>query len=240
MRQREIPTEETTGVQESSSEYIECQCGEFCLLTEFQSHLEMHYAERIGFDETSRASADIAASEAIIRHGKDSSPQMKFSSPTPLPLVTSGPSQPIPIRSVVERSHRSTGRKSGNAVRDLIDVLRHSTSPPSRKAAQAARNRAPRRLGVSDRIYYFSRQFAEVSDRELSLAPMPTKKKCQIGCAVSSRLAQRSRPSTRLLRMVDYCEQTVLPTKFRASFPSLPNSVSRILPSRGPIFVTLT
>ena len=152
-RKKEIPIEETTAVQDSSSEYIECQCGEFCLLTEFQSHLEMHYAERIGFDETSRASADIAASEAIVRHGKDSSPQMKFSSPTPLPFVTSGPSQPIPIRSVVERSHRSAGRKSGNAVRDFIDVLRHSTSPPSRKAAQAARNRAPRRLGVRDRIY---------------------------------------------------------------------------------------
>ena len=152
-RKREIPVEETTGVQNSSSEYIECQCGEFCLLTEFQNHLEMHYAERIGFDETSRASADTAASEAIIRQGKDSPPQMESSSPTPPQFVTSGPSQPIPIRSVVERSHRSTGWKSGNAVRDFIDVLRHSTSPPSRKPAQAARNRAPRRLGVRDSIY---------------------------------------------------------------------------------------
>ena len=239
-RERGIPVEETTGVQDSSPEYIECQCGEFCLLTEFQSHLEMHYAERIGFDETPRASADLAASEAIIRHGKDSSPRMEFSSTTPLQFVASGPSQPIPIRSVVERSHRSTGRKSGNAVRDFIDVLRHSTSPPSKTLAQAARNRAPRRLGVRDSIYYFPRQFAEVSDRELSLAPMPMKNKCQIGCAMSSSLARKSRPPIRLLRMVDYCEQTVLPTKFRASFPSLPNSVSRILPSRGPIFATLT
>lgn len=153
-RERESPVAETTGVRNSSSEYIECQCGEFCLLTEFESHLEMHYAERIGFDETSRNSAHTAASEAIIRHGKDSSPQMELSSPTPLQFVTSGPSQPIPIRSVVERSHRSTGRKSGNAVRDFIDVLRHSTSPQSRKPTQAARNRAPRRLGVRDSIYY--------------------------------------------------------------------------------------
>ena len=205
-QEREIPVEETTGVQDSSSEYIECQCGEFCLLTEFQSHLEMHYAERIGYDETSRASADIAASEAIIRHGKDSSPQMEFSSPTPLQFVASGPSQPIPIRSVGGRSHRSTGRKSGNAIRDFIDVLRHSTSPPSKKLAQAARNRAPRRLGVRDSIYYFPRGFAEVPDRGLSLAPMPTKNKCQIGCAMSSRLARKSRPPVRLLRMVDYCE----------------------------------
>lgn len=137
------PTEKMEGPRDNSSEYTECQCGEFCLLTEFESHLEMHYAEGMGIDETS-------APESSLYPSRAPSPQMESSPTTPLPVSTSGSSRPLPIRAVVERSHRSTSRKSGNAVRDFIGVLRHSTSPPSRKPAQAARNRVPRRLGVRD------------------------------------------------------------------------------------------
>lgn len=151
--QLEPLAQEMEGARDNSSEYIECQCGEFCLLTEFESHLDMHYAEGMGFDETPRtpvASADKAASGNILSPGKASPPQMENTSPGPLRMVTSGPSQPIPIRSVVEHSHRSTNRRSGNAVRDFMDVLRHSTSSTSMKPSQAIRNRVPRRLGVHD------------------------------------------------------------------------------------------
>ena len=146
-------TEEMEGARDNSSEYIECQCGEFCLLTEFESHLDMHYVEGMGFDETPRtpgALADKAASGNILSPRKASPPQMENTSPSPLHMVTSGPSQPIPIRSVVEHSHRSTNRRSGIAVRDFMGVLRHSTSPSSTKPSQAVRNRVPRRLGVRD------------------------------------------------------------------------------------------
>ena len=136
------------GERDSSSEYIECQCGEFCLLTEFESHVEMHYAEGMGFDETSRTPSGVNAPGSTPYTGKVSSLQMMLPSPTPLHVVTSGPSRPIPIRSVLERTHRSSSRKSGHAIRDFIDVLRHSTSPPSKKSCQAARNKVPRRLGV--------------------------------------------------------------------------------------------
>lgn len=135
---------------DSSSEYIECQCGEFCLLTAFESHLEMHYVEGMGFDEPSITPADVATPGSNLCPDKASSFQTEIPSPIPLPLVTSGPSRPVPIRSVVERSHGSTSRKGGSAVRDFIDILRHSTSPPSRKPSQATRNRVPRRLGVRD------------------------------------------------------------------------------------------
>ena len=146
----EPPAEEMEGARNSSSGYIECQCGEFCLLTEFESHLEMHYAEGMGFDETSRAPTDAAAPESTLHPRNALSPRMRHSSPTPLHVVTSGPSRPVPTRSAVERPHRSSSRKSGSAVRDFIDVLRHSTSPPSRQPSQAARNRVPRRLGVRE------------------------------------------------------------------------------------------
>lgn len=145
------------GPRDNSSEYTECQCGEFCLLTEFGSHLEMHYAEGVGSDETSRTPADLAAPESTLYPGKASPPQMESPSPTLLPILTSGSSRPPPTRAVVERSHRSTSQKSGNAVRDFLDGLRHSTSPSSRKPAQAARNRVPRRLGVRDSSNIFCR-----------------------------------------------------------------------------------
>lgn len=148
--QLEPPVEEMEGARDSSSEYIECQCGEFCLLTEFESHLDMHYAEGMGFDETPKTPADQASSGDILSPGKASPPQMEITLPSPLHIVTSGPSQPIPIRSVVECSHRSASRRSGNAVRDFMDVLRHSTSPTPTKPSQATRNRVPRRLGRAE------------------------------------------------------------------------------------------
>ena len=167
--QAERPAEEMEGARDASSEYIECQCGEFCLLTEFESHLEMHYAEGMGFDETPRKTADVAAPGSTLYPRKASSPQMEYSSPsTPLHLVTSCPSRAIPIRPVVEPSNRSTDRKSGNAVRDFIDVLRHSTSPPFRKPPQVPRNRVPRRLGVRCTSKTFDNQLADHITRELS------------------------------------------------------------------------
>ena len=136
----EPPVEKMEGVRDDSSEYIECQCGEFCLFTEFESHLEMHYAESMAFDETSKAPVDVTAPDSTVHRASNA----------PIHIVTSGPSRLVPIGSVVDRPHRSSSRKSGSAVRDLVDVLCHSTSPPSRKLSQPARSRVPRRLGVRD------------------------------------------------------------------------------------------
>ena len=136
----EAPAEEMEGARDHSSEYIECQCGEFCLLTEFESHLEMHYAESMGLDETSKAPVDVTAPDSTIHRASNTS----------IHIVTPSPSRPVPIRSVVDRQHRSSSRKAGSAVRDLVDVLCHSTSPPSRRLSQPARSRVPRRLGVRD------------------------------------------------------------------------------------------
>ena len=134
------PAEEMKGARDNSSGYMECQCGEFCLLTEFESHLEMHYAESMGFDETFRAPADATTPESTLHRA----------SPAPIHIVKSGPSRPVPIRSVVDLPHRSSSRNRASGVRDLIEVLRLSTSPPSRKPSQGARNRVPRRLGVRE------------------------------------------------------------------------------------------
>ena len=149
--QGEPPAQEMEGARDSSSGYIECQCGEFCLLTEFESHLEMHYAEGIGFDETARTLADATTPQSSLYPSEASLPELEFPSSAPLPIVTSDPSRPVPTRSGLDRPYRSSSRKSVDVVRDFIDVLRHSTSPPSRKPSQAPRNKVPRRLGVRER-----------------------------------------------------------------------------------------
>ena len=146
--QVEPSDEDMEGARDTPSRYIECQCGEFCLLAEFESHLEMHYAEGMCFDQTLRAPADAAGPTSTLFSGEVSSPQVDFASPTPIHVPKSGHNRPVPVRSVVDRPHCSSSRKGGNAVRELFDVLRHSTSPSSRKPPQVARNRVPRRLGV--------------------------------------------------------------------------------------------
>ena len=132
------------GARDGPSRYIECQCGEFCLLEEFESHLEMHYAEGMCFDQTLSATADATAPTSTSFPGGVLSTQMDFPSPTPLHIPA------VPVRSVGDRQHCSSSRKSGSAVRDFIDVLCHPTSPSSRKSSQVARNRVPRRLGVRE------------------------------------------------------------------------------------------
>ena len=148
--QAELAAEDMEGARDGSSRYIECQCGEFCLLAEFESHLEMHYAEGMCIDQTLRAPTDTAAPTSNLFTSEFSSPQVDFPSPTPFHLPTSVPSRPVAVRSVVDCPHRSSSRKSGSAVQDFIDALRHPTSPSSRKPSPVTRNRVPRRLGVRE------------------------------------------------------------------------------------------
>ncbi|KAK4690854.1 hypothetical protein P7C71_g6031, partial [Lecanoromycetidae sp. Uapishka_2] len=97
--------------REGSPEYIECQCGEFCVLPEFESHLEMHYAEGIGFDENGRTSPDLAASNSTVHHGGAASPAMEISTLLPLQSCATaakdGPVKPS-TRTSTARRHSLT------------------------------------------------------------------------------------------------------------------------------------
>lgn len=138
--------EEMECTRKSPADYIECQCGESCLLAKFESHLEMHYAEGISFDEwRSNSAGALMPNSRILYHGRFSSITENPRPPT-LKGIFSGPSKPIPT--MVKHPHRGTSRKSGNAVRDLIGVLRRPSSPPSHRPSQTSGTRAPRRLGV--------------------------------------------------------------------------------------------
>ena len=137
------------GATEGASEYIECQCGEFCLLAEFESHLDMHYAEGTGFDETRRTSADLAVPGSTLYHGRAKSPAMESPPPVAVKDVVSVSSKSMTIRAKPKEPSRSRSGKSHNVVLDFIDVLRNSTSPPPKRVTKQSTPKEPQRLGVS-------------------------------------------------------------------------------------------
>ena len=137
------------GARDGASEYIECQCGEFCLLAEFESHLDMHYAEGTGFDETRRTSADLAVPGSTLYHGRAKSPAMESPPPAAVKDVVSVSSQSMTIRTKPKEPSRSRSGKGHNVVLDFIDVLRSSTTPPPKKITKQSTPKEPQRLGVS-------------------------------------------------------------------------------------------
>ena len=47
---------------EGAHDWVECPCGEFCLLAEFQDHLDLHDAEDAELDDINTPAVDVAAS----------------------------------------------------------------------------------------------------------------------------------------------------------------------------------
>ena len=142
-------SDESEGAKDGVPEYIECQCGEFCLLAEFESHLDMHYAEGTSFDETRRTSADLAVPGSTLYHGRAKSPAMESPPPAPVKDVVSASSKSMTIRTKPKDPSRVRSGKNHNVVQDFIDVLRHSTAPAPKKVTKQITSKEPQRLGVS-------------------------------------------------------------------------------------------
>jgi len=132
--------------RERSPEYIECQCGEFCVLAEFEGHLEMHYAEGAGFEEMRTPSPELAERGSKLQLGKASSPAMEVLSPLTLQAVVSSSSKG---KSTARHRSRNTSQKSQNPLLGFIDVLRNSNPPTPRRLPQTGRPKGAQRLGVS-------------------------------------------------------------------------------------------
>ena len=130
-------------------EFIECQCGEYCLVAECESHLEMHYAEGVSFDETQSDLSDSAGLEASFYDGKASSLSMegRLTSQSSDALSYSRPS--MSTESPAARKSRSEGRKNQSFVQEFMDVLRNSTVEQSAKPPKPEFYKGPKRLGVS-------------------------------------------------------------------------------------------
>ena len=129
-------------------DFIECQCGEYCLVAECESHLEMHYAEGFNSDGIQNSLSDSAGLETSFYHGKASSLSMEghLLSPRSNALLDSRTLNSSEFST--SRQSRSEGRRKQSLVQDFIDVLRHSTVPLSTKPPGTEVQKGPRRLGV--------------------------------------------------------------------------------------------
>jgi len=153
----EDPCGEEAGTKDSIPEdspvkdpdFIECQCGEFCLVAEFESHLEMHYAESMNFDEVQSSPSNPAVQESTLHHGKASSTNVEIPLTSPSKAAVSKSQDFASRRTPAHRTSQSDGRKSQGLVQDFIDVLRYSTAPPSRRTSRSKSRKAAQRLGVS-------------------------------------------------------------------------------------------
>lgn len=158
------PNGQVEGTTDDFSDYLECICGEFCLLNEFDGHLELHDAEGTSFDETVGAVMHVAISESIIQRGKATSPEMENQALTPTPSIITGLCASIPITSV-ERRSRFYGQscRSDGEFSNYLDIMRFSASPP-RGPGRTKRQKHSQRLGVCTLQFVSASRLTESSE----------------------------------------------------------------------------
>ena len=142
-------SDESEGAKDGGPDYVECTCGEFCLLAEYDSHLDMHHAEGTNFDETRHTSTDLAVSGSTLYHGRAKSPAMESPPPAPVNDVVSASSKSMTIRTKPKDPLRARSGKSHNVIQDFIDGFRHSPTPLPKKVTKQSTSKEPQRLGVS-------------------------------------------------------------------------------------------
>ena len=140
-------SQERERTREGSPEYIECQCGEFCLLAEFESHLDMHYAEGTGFDENPTPSPDLVSTNFQHTHGKVTSRSME--NPAAVSLHTFVP-PPCNLQTKTRTKRRShSANSSQDSAYSLFDAIRYPSRSLSKKPSGKDLRKGPHRLGVS-------------------------------------------------------------------------------------------
>lgn len=141
------------GTPENSSwkdlEFFECQCGEVCLAAECESHLEMHYAEDISFDDIQESPSGLVAPGSPFYPEKIRSSSMEAPSARPSKIAASGSCKVAPPASTAGRRSCSEGHKKQSLAQGLVDVIWQSTAPPSRTPSAKASLMIAQRLGVS-------------------------------------------------------------------------------------------
>ena len=129
----------------SDDGYIECECGETVLLSEFSSHSDLHLAEGMAFEKAEKI--DISSNTTIL--SRDRSPYPDTGTFAPIwPSDASSPSnRDLGPDSTSNFQSRSTAHKHPYTIKDWANVLL-GTSPPPRPKITKARRQSARRLGV--------------------------------------------------------------------------------------------
>ena len=131
-------------------EFFECQCGEFCLIAECESHMEMHYAEGMSFDECERPETGSTPVGPTFFEGRALSPGEDENPLRPKGALAPSRSHKHPHSSSA-LPHRPLGESSKQLgiMHEFIDILRHSTGTASKRSSRPEPQNRPQRLGVS-------------------------------------------------------------------------------------------
>ena len=139
------PSESSEGRSEPCMDYVECPCGEFCLLTEFDNHLDMHNAEGTIFSEVDNQISGVETPQPIVQDTRASLQTMQTPPPTPPPT-----NEPVRTSSkhLVVRRKRAHKDKHNDDIRgghqsSLILPGATRTTAVSKAYAE------PRKLGVN-------------------------------------------------------------------------------------------
>ena len=137
---------------EGANDWIECPCGEFCLLTEFQDHLDLHETEGTNFDSIDIHDTDMTA--LLPARGGKVSPQ--YMQTPPVSQSQYSPySETLPIHSSSFAEQRADNHGAylhlqHSEVSSSGNVMRLSSVEPANTLASSKLKLKPARLGVGD------------------------------------------------------------------------------------------
>ena len=129
----------------SEDDYIECECGETVLLSEFSSHSDLHLAEGMASEEAEKA--DLNSDTTILSRYQSPYPDVKTFTPQSSANATSSTENHLSPASTSDSRPRGTVQKHNYTIKDWANVLL-GTNPPPRPKTTKAKRRSARRLGV--------------------------------------------------------------------------------------------
>lgn len=161
----------------SEEEYMECECGEVVMLSEFTSHSALHDMEQ--------TTANLA--DPTILHSLNSpNPNIEDTTLNPVSDNSFYESDHSVPRSAIRHHPLAGHHKNHHTIQDFMSVLLGSRSSHSLTMVARTRSKAPRRLGVGTKFILISK-FANPRCRKLSWVHMLMKTKCPHGFENNSR-----------------------------------------------------
>ena len=134
------------------ADYVNCDCGECILSEEYPSHLDMHVAEAMAFEEVDDTSTKVMSSSTA--ECKDVPPTTSASSQISNSHLAMDSSQKSSqnVANVPILHSRAPNQRSRYSVNDWLDVLRKPNAFYARVKVAKPRHAAAGRLGVSSAL----------------------------------------------------------------------------------------
>ena len=215
---------ENSSSNSDPGQYVECPdaaCGESMLEIELQSHMDMHLAEKMTFDDNE---AQSSGSKQTFREHRNQAENPGDS--TSRHLTRKDRRRNGKTSQLSQSRETSPDRHTG--VQGLRRLFSGSSSPRSQQKSFAGSESQIKRLGVSVLTYLSSVSLSNY--RNLSLAPMPSRKECLTGFG-DSWITEGRLPLTIELALTERLRKSYKSPMRRVrhcwSWPGYVNSISK-------------